>query len=313
MSNTKKRCILCRETTHFFNNCNDAYIDIFFDEHQHTINKNYLYNIDFYIDNIIHKAIIVFNMLCTQQFCTCIFTKPIINIFTDLLKKENMLNIKILSKKYGLNTSSQKIFQIEAIISVYINKIKSIYQKIIGILISIIEYNNYSIIFEIHNIDYLDFIVSLSIITIVKYYYFDHNAVVNNFYSLYNTHKDDKLLKGIHIAIDKLFDYRYVFTEESEFHVQNWSFNINIIHKEESQSYSELNELCSLECPICMDKINGEFVKTNCNHYYCSSCFNQTIKNLNIYRKPSCSLCRTNITELDIYIKDKDIICITNV
>ena len=101
------------------------------------------------------------------------------------------------------------IFQIEKIVSVYINKIKNIYQKIIGVLLSIREYDDYSIIFEIKNIDCLDFLVSISIITIVKYYSYDHNIVVNNFYSLYNTHKDDKLLKGIHIAIDKLFDYHY--------------------------------------------------------------------------------------------------------
>lgn len=306
-----KKCILCRETTHFFNNCNDAYIDIFFDEYQHIINQNYLYNIDFYIDNIIHKAITVHKMLCTQQFLTYTFTIPINNIFTTLLKKESKLNIKILSKKYGLKTSSQKLFQIENMIKIYIIKIKSIYQKIIGILLSIIDNNDYSIIFEIKNIDYLDFIVSLSIITIVRYYFFDHNTIVNNFYSLYNTRKDDKLLKGIHVAIDKLFDYHYVFTEESEFHVKNWSIDINIMNKlkdkeEESwstilDSESESNELCALECPICIDKINSNFVKTNCNHYYCSCCFDKIVENLNIYRKPTCSLCRTNVTELDFY------------
>jgi len=308
-----KKCIVCRETTHFFNDCNDASIDIFFNQFQHTINQNYIYNLDFYINNIIHKAIIVFNMLCTRQFLTSFFTRPINHIFTNLLKKENMLNIRILSKKFGLKTSSQKIFQIEEIISMYISKINNIYQKIIGILLSIIEHNDYSIIFEIQNIDSIDFLVSLSIITIVKYYFFDHNTVVNNFYSVYNTHKDDKLLKGIHIAIDKLFDYRYVFTEESEFHVKNWSIDLNIVNKlkdKEEESWStilnpDLDELFSLECPICIDKIDGDFVKTNCNHYYCSCCFNKIIKNLNIYRKPTCSLCRTNITDIDIYIQIK--------
>ena len=304
MSKTKK-CILCRESTHFFNDCNDPYIDNFFYKIQNIIYQNYIYNLDFYINNIIHKAIIDFNMLCTQQFF--IFTKLINNIFTDLLKKESMLNIKILSKKLGLKTSSQKIFQIESIISVYINKIKNIYHKIIGILLSIVEYNDYSIIFQIQNIDYLDFLVSLSIITIVKYFYFDHNIVVNNFYSVYNTHKDDKLLKGIHIAIDKLFHYRFVFTQESEFHVKNWSIDINTVNKlkdKEEENWSDilnLDDAISLECPICINKINCDFVKTNCNHYYCSCCFNKIIENLNIYRKPTCSLCRANITNIDIY------------
>jgi hypothetical protein len=239
------------------------------------------------------------------------FTKPINNIFTDLLKRESKLNIRILSKKYGLQTSYQKIYQIENIISLYINKIKNVYQKIIGILLSIIEYNDYGIVFEIKNIDCIDFLVSISIITIVKYYNFDHNTVVNNFYSLYNTNKDDKLLKGIHIAIDKLFDYRYVFTKKSEFHVQNWSFNTNIIEQlkdtekswsDRLSSKSESGELFSPECPICIDKINENIVKTNCNHYYCLCCFHKIIDNLNIYRKPKCSLCRTNITNIDIYL-----------
>ena len=306
-----KKCILCRETTHFFNDCNDERIDIFFNEFQYTINQNYIYNLDFYINNIIHKSIMVFNMLCTQTFLTHIFTQPINHIFTDLLKKENILNIRILSKKFGLKTSSRKIFQIEALISEYINKIKSIYQKLIEILLCIIEHNDYIIIL-IQNIDSLDFLTSLSIITIVKYYSFDHNSVVNNFYSVYNTHKDDKLLKGIHIAIDKLFDYRYVFTEESEFHVKNWSIDTNIMNKikdKEEESWndilnSDLDETISLECPICIDKIDGDFVKTNCNHYYCSCCFHNIIKNLNIYRKPTCSLCRTNVTDVDFYIKN---------
>lgn len=305
-----KKCKLCRETTHFFNDCNDPYIYIFFNKYQHTINQNYLYNIDFYIDNIIHKAITTHKMLCIKQFLSSDFTKPINNIFTDLLNKENLLNIKILSKKYGLKFSSQKMFQIENIIKMYIDKIKKIYQIIIGILLSIIHHNDYSIILEVKNIDYLDFTVSLSIITIVKYLFFDHNIIVNKFYSLYNIDKDDKLLKGIHIAIDKLFNYHYVFTEESEFHVKNWSIDINIMNKlkdKEEESWndilnSDLDETLSLECPICLNKINNDFVKTNCNHYYCSYCFDKIVENLNIYRKPTCSLCRTNVTYIDFYI-----------
>jgi len=295
---TKKKCLLCRETTHFFNDCNDAYINIFFDEHEDYINKNYIHNIDFYMNNIIDKAFTVFGMLCTRQFENNIFVYPIIKIFIDLLKNESFLDIKILSKKYGLKISYPKIYQIEAITNVYIKKIKYIYQKIIGFLLALVEYNNYDMIFSIEGISsIIDFIVSISIVFLVKYCSFDHNNIVNNFYSLYNNNKNDKLLKGIHIGIDKLFDYRYVFTIESEYHVKNWSINLNMVNKENNNEYSHI------KCPICLDNINNDCVKTNCNHYYCSECFDEIIKNLNIYRKPTCSLCRENINfiELSIY------------
>ena len=112
------------------------------------------------------------------------------------------------------------------------------------------------------------------------------------------------MLKGIHNAIDKLFDYKYTFTTQSEFHVKNW--NIEIVHS------LDLNDKKDINCPICYENIDiKNLIKTNCNHYYCIPCLNKIIENLNIYRKPCCALCRICIKNIDIYdnaIMDKIII-----
>ena len=56
----------------------------------------------------------------------------------------------------------------------------------------------------------------------------------------------------------------------------------------------------SCECPLCFDQLpSTEAVFTGCNHPYCASCFKTlatSIKDKTV--RPSCSLCRSEITQL---------------
>ena len=54
-------------------------------------------------------------------------------------------------------------------------------------------------------------------------------------------------------------------------------------------------------CSICLEKINVDhYCKLSCNHYFCSSCILQYIKQLYLSHKdsPCCPLCRQDITEI---------------
>jgi hypothetical protein len=56
------------------------------------------------------------------------------------------------------------------------------------------------------------------------------------------------------------------------------------------------------QCPICLEEIDGKNrIITNCNHKVCISCFENYLTSIQttvLEKKPSCCLCRTNITSL---------------
>jgi hypothetical protein len=60
----------------------------------------------------------------------------------------------------------------------------------------------------------------------------------------------------------------------------------------------------TFDCPICLEtKESDEKVITNCHHFCCSKCIGEYFCHLNInnaFKKPSCSLCRTEIVDLKI-------------
>jgi hypothetical protein len=71
---------------------------------------------------------------------------------------------------------------------------------------------------------------------------------------------------------------------------------VNISTKVELQDNSEENVF---HCPICIEDIENNFrLTTNCNHDVCFKCFDLYLDKLPTEKDPSCSLCRTNITEL---------------
>ena len=68
------------------------------------------------------------------------------------------------------------------------------------------------------------------------------------------------------------------------------------------QSENEHNEQCD-NCAICFETIvSDKHCKLSCNHYFCSPCILQYIKQLYLSYKdyPSCPLCRGEITEITL-------------
>jgi len=70
------------------------------------------------------------------------------------------------------------------------------------------------------------------------------------------------------------------------------------------------------QCPICLEEVNNiNRITPNCNHDVCSTCFEtylSSLQNAVITKKPSCCLCRANVTSLTFttaeccdYIKKK--------
>ena len=51
------------------------------------------------------------------------------------------------------------------------------------------------------------------------------------------------------------------------------------------------NPLSSITCPICLENISENIIKTNCSHLYCKSCFYDFLDRGNF----SCPMCRENI------------------
>lgn len=70
------------------------------------------------------------------------------------------------------------------------------------------------------------------------------------------------------------------------------------------------------ECPICLEEVNNKNrITPNCNHDVCTTCFEKylsSLQNAILDKKPSCCLCRANVTSLSFtsanccdYIKKK--------
>lgn len=70
-------------------------------------------------------------------------------------------------------------------------------------------------------------------------------------------------------------------------------FNLDVIYNSNKN-----NNI--ITCPICLEDNIGitNKIQLNCNHEYCFDCVTKVITNKNSNTKPTCSLCRTNITIL---------------
>ena len=75
-------------------------------------------------------------------------------------------------------------------------------------------------------------------------------------------------------------------------------YNINI---ENLCDGVEEEEACAL-CAICFEnKQSSELIKLNCNHDFCGECIKGTlVAHDNIYKGPSCALCRVNMLTLTV-------------
>lgn len=85
-----------------------------------------------------------------------------------------------------------------------------------------------------------------------------------------------------------------------------------IVNSKITEETSDLDSF--IECAICYnEKKERNFIKTNCNHKICSTCFvNYSKSKMMEYMVPCCALCRTNITLIEIYDEDvkEEISCI---
>ena len=57
-----------------------------------------------------------------------------------------------------------------------------------------------------------------------------------------------------------------------------------------------------IQCPLCFDQVSGpDVIRTNCKHSYCGCCIKQLASSSrNKTQKPTCPMCRTDITELTV-------------
>ena len=106
---------------------------------------------------------------------------------------------------------------------------------------------------------------------------------------------------------DSLLKQKFTLPHRATYKTKNIKKRTNVLFniwfknmvEERNQKGEELEE----ECPICYEKLfTGTIKTTSCNHNLCKNCFKTIIEknyenNLknNIYRKPKCPMCRTEI------------------
>ena len=120
--------------------------------------------------------------------------------------------------------------------------------------------------------------------------------------------KAKKKMREIEILKEKTY-----ITDEEKCKIQQETFwktftpsNKKLEKYNRNEISSSLRQCCiqkDEDCPICINRIPKSMgVVTNCNHSYCRVCISKLINTSNfcIY----CSLCRTEITNLDFQNKD---------
>jgi hypothetical protein len=98
-----------------------------------------------------------------------------------------------------------------------------------------------------------------------------------------------------------LLNFRnYIFQNETSSQKDNRFTFVS----ELDETNNDTNDIC--ECAICYDDDikNINFVKLNCNHKFCNTCLEKSIKNRQV-NIPCCALCRSEIKTMTF--KDKNI------
>lgn len=71
--------------------------------------------------------------------------------------------------------------------------------------------------------------------------------------------------------------------------------------QESKQEREEQRKLESQECDICYEEYSvNQFVKYNCMHEFCGQCVQTVLRSCCPYRQPSCAICRTTISSLEL-------------
>jgi hypothetical protein len=334
-----KKCSYCKIEGHSINNCQEEKMKLIFDEFENNINNDYINNIDFLLE-IINNMVKKHNTISTNILVEQDYIKNIIEYY---IQNNKYINLRIISKFNNLSSSVPKSYHIYQLTKIYLEKIYDNFFLLETLIKEIVLLNNYDILNNLLNNEFMiekytmntkrnkikfnHIHIAICILSFIKFKCISHEFIIELFYEKYYLFKKNVvILKGIHLAIDKLFEFNYKFDYQSIYHVRNWDISFTLIPFNEKQnnitdkdplykdalykdgSYKDalcntLIKVCNTErCPICMDDIEcNNIIKTNCDHNLCSSCLNGIIKSLKPYKKPTCALCRTNITNIKLY------------
>ena len=119
-------------------------------------------------------------------------------------------------------------------------------------------------------------------------------------YTLYSHASNNILADGITWSIDRTgLDTFAAATIATTTTTDIKKYNITPVFTSEQIHLEQIN----CECCICLDnEVNmNNIVKLNCSHQFCCDCVVTTIKkHSNMYKEPSCALCRETIVDIEV-------------
>lgn len=120
-------------------------------------------------------------------------------------------------------------------------------------------------------------------------------------YTLYSQASNNILADGITWSIDRtgLDTFATIATIATNENAIIKKYNITPVFTSEQIHLEQIN----CECCICLDnEVNmNNIVKLNCSHQFCCNCVVTTIKkHSNMYKEPSCALCRETIVDIEV-------------
>lgn len=124
------------------------------------------------------------------------------------------------------------------------------------------------------------------------------------------------LLKEDIITVLSYYYQSYYRNLEVEGYIQLLPSILRKFEIASSVQHLETSVETKFECPICLEEVNNKNrITPNCNHDVCTTCFEKylsSLQNAILDKKPSCCLCRANVTSLTFisanccdYIKKK--------
>lgn len=131
---------------------------------------------------------------------------------------------------------------------------------------------------------------------------------LNNLISLVNLYNIKKIPTQIFHCIDNIYELSKILIPTTKFNNDIFNKNIkydsiliekklyNILKLQNEVVFDYETKLKNESCCICLNK-NVSLVKTQCNHFYCTTCYQNHINiKLSLNDITSCALCRTNLT-----------------
>lgn len=293
------KCSVCREEGHNITECKSPILLNIYTEFENTINNLFLYNLDFIFNKIIDKMILL-QCICDKCLNKSIISSNIKFTISNLLFKNYLINLRILSFMNNMSTSKQKLFLVEQLVEKYMIKIEDNLCNIIIMLNNINTLETFKNSFDSFILNnYTQIQISICIAYFTKYKIDTPDNIIDYFFDIYSKYKNEKLYLAIQESLKYLLSKGYTYQKE------NINFKKELI-KNTIDQFPELNEIYktdilknSLNCPICFELLSNNTIKTECNHYYCNDCFTTIIDYSKPYHLPQCSICRSFIKKIE--------------